>query len=289
MDAITLLKDDHKTVEKLFKRFEKAGDDAYAEKRRIADQIIEELSKHAAIEEQLFYPATRATVPDTEDIALESMEEHHVVKWVLSEIEGMKPENERFTPKVTVLIENVRHHVEEEEDEYFPKVREALGRKALQELGDAMESAKKIAPTRPHPRLPDTPPGNIIGGAAAGVADRVGDTVSGLAQGGVSALQDVLSRMTSVMPSPSAPTGSTTERKTAAKTRQAATTTRKKASSTAKSAAKRAKKAASSTTSTAKRRTKKATARPKTTARRAKKATARPKTTARRAKAGASR
>src|SRR5687768_8984934 len=121
MDAITLLKDDHKAVEQLFKRFEKAGDKAYAEKRAVVDRIIEELSKHAAVEEQLFYPVVRATVPDTEDIALESLEEHHVVKWVLSELETMDPREERFDAKVTVLIENVRHHVEEEEDEFFPK------------------------------------------------------------------------------------------------------------------------------------------------------------------------
>jgi len=75
MDAITLLKDDHKTVEQLFKRFEKAGDAAHVEKRAIVDRMIEELSIHAAIEEQLFYPVTRATVPGTEDIALESIEE----------------------------------------------------------------------------------------------------------------------------------------------------------------------------------------------------------------------
>ena len=62
MDAITLLKNDHKDVEKLFKRFEKAGDRAYTEKREIVDRIIEALSKHAAIEEQLFYPVSRATV-----------------------------------------------------------------------------------------------------------------------------------------------------------------------------------------------------------------------------------
>ena len=85
---------------------------AYVEKRSVVDKIIEELSIHAAIEEQLFYPVTRATVPDTEDIALESLEEHHIVKWVLSELDGMDPEDERFDAKVTVLIENVRHHVE---------------------------------------------------------------------------------------------------------------------------------------------------------------------------------
>src|SRR6185436_17297443 len=116
------------------------------EKRRIVDQIIEELSIHASIEEQLFYPVTRATVPETEDIVLESLEEHHIVKWVLSELDTMSPEDERFDAKVTVLIENVRHHVKEEEEEYFPKVRDELGRNALNDLGEAMAEAKKAAP-----------------------------------------------------------------------------------------------------------------------------------------------
>src|SRR6187401_1538660 len=145
MDAITLLKNDHRSVEKLFKRFEHAGEKAYAEKRKLVDRIIEELSQHAAIEEQVFYPVARATVPGTEDITLESLEEHHIVKWVLSELEGMDPRDERFDAKVTVLIENVRHHVEEEETEFFPKVRNELGRKALGDLGEALEKAKSTA------------------------------------------------------------------------------------------------------------------------------------------------
>src|SRR6478609_6659049 len=149
MDAITLLKNDHRSVEKLFKRFEHAGDNAYAEKRKLVDRIIEELSQHAAIEEQVFYPVARETVPGTEDIALESLEEHHIVKWVLSELDGMDADAERFDAKVTVLIENVRHHVEEEESDFFPKVRNELGRKALGDLGDAMEKAKASAPTHP--------------------------------------------------------------------------------------------------------------------------------------------
>ena len=75
------------------------------------------------------------------------------MKWVLSELDAMGPEDERFDAKVTVLIENVRHHVEEEEEEYFPKVRDELGRNALGDLGDAMAAAKKVAPTHPHPRV----------------------------------------------------------------------------------------------------------------------------------------
>ncbi len=170
MDAITLLKQDHKTVERLFKRFEKAKQPA--EQRKLAEQVVKELSVHAAIEEMLFYPAVRDRVSGAEDMVLESLEEHHIVKWVLSELEDMKPDHERFKAKMTVLIENVRHHVEEEESELFPKVRKAMGRKELGELGDAMEKAKKTAPTRPHPKAPDTPPGNLVAGAAAGVVDR---------------------------------------------------------------------------------------------------------------------
>ena len=143
MDAIKLLRDDHKTVERLFKRFEKAGDRAHVEKRQIVDRIIEELSVHAAIEEQVFYPVARATVPDTEDIALESLEEHHIVKWVLAELVDLDPSDERFDAKVTVLIENVRHHVDEEESEFFPKVRDELNRKALADLGAALAERRK--------------------------------------------------------------------------------------------------------------------------------------------------
>jgi hemerythrin-like domain-containing protein/uncharacterized protein YjbJ (UPF0337 family) len=215
-----MLKDDHRTVEKLFKRYEDAGDRAYAEKRKVVDRIIEELSVHAAVEEQLFYPVTRATVPAVEDTALESLEEHHIVKWVLSELEHMDPEDERFDAKVAVLIDNVRHHVKEEESEYFPEVRQELGRKALGELGEAMAAAKQTAPTRPHPRSPDTPPGNIVAGSAAAVVDRVGSTVSGLAQGGVTAAQDLIDR---ILGNPRrrrpAPTGSRQARSTAASVR----------------------------------------------------------------------
>lgn len=149
MDAIVLLKDDHKTVEKLFKEFEKAGDGAYKKKRDIVDKIIDELVTHTYIEEEIFYPAAREGAPDTTDHVLESVEEHHVVVWMLSELKEMDPRDERFDAKVTVLMENVRHHVEEEEEEWFPQVREAMGRNRLQELGERMEKAKSRAPGDP--------------------------------------------------------------------------------------------------------------------------------------------
>ncbi|HEX3394523.1 MAG TPA: hemerythrin domain-containing protein [Acidimicrobiales bacterium] len=169
MDAIALLRNDHRAVERLFKEFEKAGPKAHKTRRQVADRIVKELSVHAAIEEQLFYPAVRQAVPETDDDVLEGLEEHHIVKWTLSEVDGMDPEHERFVPKMTVLMESVRHHVTEEEGELFPTVRGAMTRKQLTELGDLMAQAKEIAPTGPHPKAPDTPPA----GATKAVASTV--------------------------------------------------------------------------------------------------------------------
>ncbi len=272
MDAITLLKADHQTVEGLFKRFEKAGARAHVEKRAIVDRIIEELSIHAAIEEQVFYPVARAAVPETEAITLESLEEHHVVKWLLSELDGMDPTHERFDAKVTVLIENVRHHVDEEQDEFFPKVRQHLTRTQLAEIGDALAQAKMSAPTKPHPRMPDTGPVNVVAGAIAGVVDRVNDNVYGIAQGGVSAIQDLINRLTGADRSKVSPMGSSTARKRATGVRTAATiaadgagTTARTVKTGAASTAKAAKAGFKGTVTTAKNSTK-ATA---TTAKRA--------------------
>jgi hemerythrin superfamily protein len=172
MDAISFLKADHKTVEALFKEFEQAGDRAVASKRRIVKNIIRELSVHAAIEEQVLYPSVRREVEGIESEVLESLEEHHIVKWVLAELEGMDPRDERFQAKVIVLIENVRHHVNEEETSMFPDVRAALGRKRLGEIGVQLENAKRLAPIRPHPRSPDTPPGNKVVSTLAGTFDK---------------------------------------------------------------------------------------------------------------------
>ena len=177
-DAIALLKGDHRTVEKLFRSFEKAGDSAYRTKRKLVDDMIRELSVHAAIEEQFLYPAARRQVERAEDDVLEALEEHHVAKWMLSELDGMDPKHERFDAKVTVLIENVRHHVREEEDELFPELRDGLSRKELLDLGAQLAEGKRLAPTRPHPRSPDEPPANMLVGAVAGVVDRARSAVT---------------------------------------------------------------------------------------------------------------
>ena len=173
MDAITLLKTDHAEVEKLFKTYEKLGDRALKSKQRTVSSIIKALSVHAAIEEQVFYPAVRNEVEKAEDDVLEAIEEHHIVKWVLSELENLSPDDERYDAKVKVLIENVRHHVQEEEGERFPQARKALGRKRLEQIGEALEASKKLAPVSPHPRSPSTPPGNLIAAPVAQAFDKL--------------------------------------------------------------------------------------------------------------------
>lgn len=174
MDAIALLKEDHRTVEELFKKFEGLGPRAKKGRRDTVDRMIKALSVHAAVEEVIFYPAVREAVGNGEidTMVLEGLEEHHVAKWVLKELEDLDPEHERFDAKVSVLMESVRHHVKEEEKDLFPEVRKLFGRARLTELGDAMAEFKRSAPTRPHPKMPDEPPGNLVGGAAAAIADR---------------------------------------------------------------------------------------------------------------------
>jgi hemerythrin superfamily protein len=148
-DAIVLLKNDHKEIRRLFTEFEKAGDSAHATKGKIVDKILELLTVHTYIENEVMYPRVRELLPDLEDDVLESYEEHHVADLLTMELAAMKPDAERFTAKTMVLIENVRHHIEEEEQDWFPKVREGLGRKVLQEIGAEMVEVRKKAPYEP--------------------------------------------------------------------------------------------------------------------------------------------
>jgi hemerythrin-like domain-containing protein len=148
-DAIVLLKQDHQEIIKTFKDFQNAGENAHKTKGNLVDKMIELLTVHTYIENEVMYPRVRDLLPELEDDVLESYEEHHVADVLVMELMAMKPTDERFTAKTTVLIENVTHHIEEEEEEWFPQVREGLGRKTLQEIGEEMLEAKKKAPRSP--------------------------------------------------------------------------------------------------------------------------------------------
>jgi hemerythrin superfamily protein len=189
MDAIQLVRRDHRAVGQIFARLERAERERHwPEKRRAVRDLVRELSVHASIEEQFLYPALR--VAGVEPEVLAALEEHHLVKVTLAELERMDARTPRFAPKVRLLAASVRAHVEEEERELLPRLEAALGPEQLRELGDTLETAKRAAPTRPHPGAPDTPPANFIAGALAAVVDRTRDAL----RGGIEVLRLVVER-----------------------------------------------------------------------------------------------
>jgi hemerythrin-like domain-containing protein len=142
-NPIEMLKEDHEKVKELFKEFESAGENAHKKKQRIAEKACEELDVHAAIEEEIFYPAIRDSGhEEASKLVAEAVEEHKVVKTLIEEIRQLQPEDEEFEAKFKVLSENVEHHAEEEEQEMFPVAEEALG-DTLEQIGQQMMARKK--------------------------------------------------------------------------------------------------------------------------------------------------
>jgi hemerythrin superfamily protein len=162
-DALQVLIGDHEIVSGLFDEFEALGRRAHSAREHIVSRIVEELSVHAGIEETVFYPAVRERLGTTDDpMVMEALEEHHLVKLSLNELQSMSSESDRYDAKMTVLRDVVDHHVDEEENELFPKVRQAFSETELVELGQRLEEARLVAPKRAHPSAPDEPPGNLV-------------------------------------------------------------------------------------------------------------------------------
>jgi hemerythrin superfamily protein len=141
MNAIQLLEADHKRVKGLFEEFRSSGERAHKKKQGIAEQVFTELQVHTRLEEEVFYPAVRKQGGELEDMIAESLEEHHVVDVLMDELQALEPDDERYEAKFTVLMENVEHHVEEEEGELFPKVKKEMGGE-LDRLGEEMAARK---------------------------------------------------------------------------------------------------------------------------------------------------
>jgi hemerythrin-like domain-containing protein len=148
-DAIVLLKEDHKQIRKLFREFQGAGENATARKGKLVTQMLELLTVHTYLENECMYPETRRLLPDLEHDILESYEEHHVADVLCMELAAMDADDERFDAKTTVLIESVTHHIEDEEREWFPRVRAGLSRKQLQEIGARLLELREKAPRKP--------------------------------------------------------------------------------------------------------------------------------------------
>jgi hemerythrin-like domain-containing protein len=177
MDAIELLKHDHRMVEQLFRNYRSAASDV--QRRGVVEVLIRELSKHAALEELTVYPFARRYLPDGAVDVDEHLAEHMAVKKTLAELDALPVGDTRERGLVAELQREIEHHVHEEETQFMPALRAAVDDEALAGLGRQLDKAKKLAPTRPHPRAPDKPPAEAMIGAVAAVYDRFRDRLQG--------------------------------------------------------------------------------------------------------------
>ena len=140
-DALGLLMADHEHVKDLFEQFEDLTDRAVVSKKKLADEICMELTNHTTVEEEIFYPAVRAAGKEFEDMIDEALVEHGSAKQLIADIQAMDPGDDLYDATVKVLSEMIDHHVQEEEGELFPKVRNA--KLDLDELGQQMADRKE--------------------------------------------------------------------------------------------------------------------------------------------------
>jgi Hemerythrin HHE cation binding domain len=142
MDAMSLLKEDHRKVKKILAELESTTERGVKTREELFTKVKQELVIHEAIEEEIFYPALKEH-PKTEEIALEGYEEHHVVDTVMAEIEGVAYDDEKWGAKFSVMKENLEHHIEEEEGEMFKQARQVFDQDELTQLGESMKARKE--------------------------------------------------------------------------------------------------------------------------------------------------
>ena len=144
MDAIKLLKDDHRKVKKLLEEVDSTTERGVKTREELFGKIKSEMEVHEAIEEEIFYPALKEH-PKAKDIVLEGYEEHHVVDEIMGELAVTAFDDERWGAKASVMKENIEHHIEEEEGEMFTKARQIFSADELEEMGARMQEIKALA------------------------------------------------------------------------------------------------------------------------------------------------
>lgn len=178
-DLIVFLTGQHREVDGMFSRLEKLDGNNSDEARTLAERVVISLVEHSVSEEIYLYPTTREHVPGGNEIADHEVSEHAEVEDTMTKLESLEPDDAGFWPTVHELISSVRHHVQEEENDLFPKLRAACSKQALQDLGNKAEQVQKIAPTRPHPSSPSEGGALAAVVPGAGMVDRVRDALSG--------------------------------------------------------------------------------------------------------------
>jgi hemerythrin superfamily protein len=180
-DVIQILEHDHREVEEMFTELESlrgASSDVDKQRRKeLADQVTIELVRHSVAEEVLVYPKVDDKVSKEE--ADHAREEHAEAEETLARLEKLDADDPSFDDELATLMAEIRHHIEDEEDEMFAHMREVIDEEELRTLGERVEAFKKAAPTRPHPNVPNEALPRTAAGPAASMFDRMRDLATG--------------------------------------------------------------------------------------------------------------
>src|SRR5437764_3957695 len=179
-DVIEVLEHDHREVEQMFDELESlrgaSTEDEKSRRKTLADQVTIELVRHSVAEEVLVYPEVQAKVSAEE--AEHARQEHAEAEETLHRLEKLDADDPAFDDELAKLMSEIRHHIEEEEGDMFTHMRQ-VGDDELRTLGARVEAFKKVAPTRPHPNVPNEALPRMAAGPAASLFDRMRDLATG--------------------------------------------------------------------------------------------------------------
>jgi hypothetical protein len=180
-DVIEVLEHDHREVEQMFQELESlrgaVTDDAMSRRKALTEQVTIELVRHSVAEEVLVYPKVEDKVSAEE--AEHAREEHAEAEETLQRLEKLDADDPGFDEELSTLMAEIRHHIADEEGQMFAHMRQVMDPDELRRLGSRVEAFKKVAPTRPHPNVPNEPLARIAVGPAASLFDRMRDLASG--------------------------------------------------------------------------------------------------------------
>src|SRR4051794_25987640 len=184
-DVIEILEQDHREVEEMFRELESlrgaSTDDARSRRKELTEQVTIELVRHSVAEEVLVYPQVEKKVSAEE--AEHAREEHAEAEETLQRLEKLDADDPAFDDELATLMAEIRHHIEDEEGEMFAHMRQVIDAEELRTLGRRVEAFKKVAPTHPHPNVPNQPLPRMAAGPAASLFDRMRDLATGRGTG----------------------------------------------------------------------------------------------------------
>jgi hemerythrin-like domain-containing protein len=180
-DVIEVLEHDHREVEQMFKELEElrgaSTEEAKSRRKELTEQVTIELVRHSVAEEVLVYPQVESKVSAEE--AEHAREEHAEAEETMQRLEQLDADDPSFDDELATLMAEIRHHIEDEEGEMFAHMRQVIDEDELLKLGERVEAFKKVAPTRPHPSVPNTALARTAAGPAASMFDRMRDLATG--------------------------------------------------------------------------------------------------------------